>query len=466
MKRANLLIVLGLAIGSVATRSKPAAAEPGVLNARAERLVSEAVAVLEDKCNSQDCAAFAKVAPKLMEAMRIDPKAPVFWAYCKYAGWARSAGDLPAKLWYEAMFMCDAALMTHGDADVRRSASSSAVELREWAYKAGPDDRRAPRLGDPAEAARALFGVGFKVSTEGARVSLAWSDADQKRMQRFIREYYIPVVLNNKLDSDALLDAEEKRTMCLDIAKLVRDERKRTEVTQFCEFQAAREANQQVFMFRGPEPHKVKAGKLFVLQALPDGSVVYEPLLSLAGPRPRDDHEGVTNQSKLLEPILVKGQAHAHYREAAALKLRIGKLVKEKEKNKEKVAARRAAKGPGIYFYDRLAQGWDIPEPVTGHVDDCSKLIAEAVDTGYSEMLVKVDGEACTTKSWALLGEQCRDALLPGAKHKVTAELRRVKYFKTGKKEAVIHQKSIDLRDVHGSKTGKVLTRASITCGE
>ncbi|HTE50166.1 MAG TPA: hypothetical protein VK698_04785 [Kofleriaceae bacterium] len=458
MKRL-ILVVLGV----LAAWSGPARGKP--LDPRAEKIVSQATAALEEKCSSQDCSEFARVAPKLSEAMRIEPNGKTAWVYCKFGAQSRSAGDLPAKLWYEAMLMCDVTLMTHADKEVRNSAGMNAVELREAAYHAGPKDH-APRLSDPAEAARALFGVGFQVKTDGAKVSLSWSAADTSKMQRYIRDYYIPVVLKNSFDSDTLMNAEEKVTLCKEVAHLVRDEARRTEVEQFCEFQAAREANQQVFMFRGPELHPVTHSKLFGIQLLPDGSIIYDPLLSLAGPNPRDEYDSVMAQNKLLEPILARGEKHAFYRDAAKLKLRIDKLIKEKQKAVAKIKEKRLARGPGIYFYDRLGKEWDLPEPVTKHVADCSRLIVEAVNKGYPALTVSVDGEICTSKSWSMLSDECKNALLPGERHKITAELRREKYFKTGKKRAQIHDDSIDIVDEYGSKTGKVLAKAAITCGD
>jgi hypothetical protein len=56
--------------------------------------------------------------------------------------------------------------------------------------------------------------------------------------------------------------------------------------------------------------------------------------------------------------------------------------------------------------------------------------------------------------------------LLPGARHEISAELRAVRTFKTGKRRYTIRQNSIDVRDVHASHAGKRIARATITCGE
>lgn len=467
MKRLILGVSLGLAMwaGAAHSEDEPEEANEAKTNPRAQRLLAEAEKALDDDCNMNECPAFASAAPKLAQAFKIEPHARISWVYCKNAEMARSAGALTPKLWAEAVMMCDATLLTHGDGSVRSSAASKTVDLREWAYS--PNNKSRPRLTDPAAAARAVFGEGFQVSTEDDRPSLGWSEADHKKMQGFIRDYYIWVVLRNKLDTQTLFRSDEKLAMCTEIAGLIRDKKQQLEVTQFCEWQAAREANLELFAFRGPEPYKKsEPGKLFQLQLMPDKTVIYEPLLSLAGSKPRDDYDSIMAQGKLLDAI-IRNEDHAFYRDAAKLKLRIDKLVKAKRKDVEKAKERRAAKGPKIYFYDRLGREWDIPEPVSKHVDDCSKLIVEAVDKGYSDMMTKVDGEVCTIdKTWAMLKDHCKNALLPGERHTVTAELRRVSYRKTGKQRARIHNDSIELEDIYSSKTGKVLAKASITCGE
>lgn len=415
----------------------------------ADRLYQAAKQELDQKCQPRACD-FAGAAAKLKRAYLLRADAKFANTYCDYARKAKLTPALEA----DTLLMCEVADL--GDDDFVDS-------LRENRAKKG-------RSSSAAAAARALYGVGLTLGqSDGPKptMTLSWGTITPAAMQELIRDHYVGVIQT----TDDLTFIPRKLEMCKRIAATIAQPAERKEVTEFCEWQAAIAMNAPQATFGGATGiERVKlADRARVFEL--DKQLRYQPVFALAAPKQLNNPKTLDAEREYLDKIIKQGAQHSHYKDAVARRSEIETYIKRRKQEAEKITKQLKAKPSQVAFMPYAPFEWDVPAPVSGHVETCAKLaaVAPAVgkENGDTELLVKVDGKECFN-GYSLIAApsiECAELVADG-KHRIDAELFRVTWKKTGEKQITIHSKdSIDIRDKEAGSRGKRVARGSITCG-
>ena len=411
----------------------------------ADRLLQEAKQELQNNCQPKACAVLSSALAKLKRAYAVQPGEQIAETACQYGRYAKKSPAEEA----DVIAFCDIVDDDYADS------------LRETRLEKG-------RASSPITAIRALYGVGLTFSdADDGKSTLAYGAITAQAMQDLARDHYHAI----EHFSD-LTEPSRKVRICKLIADTIKNTAERKEIVEWCEWMSAGDENGLYMAFAGPtglEPVKKLDKNAAVFQI--DAQLHYQPAFVITRKKRLDKPQTLLEEQRALKAIVEQGEQHSHYKDAVARRAEIDAFIKKRKAESEKARKLIDSRTSQVSFLPYVPVEWDVPAPLTGHVEKCRAVAAVAPgigkESGDTELLVKVDGKQCIDSyaTEVAPADECPELLTAG-KHTIEAELFRVIWKKTGGKQITIHSKdNIDVRDKEAGSRGKRVARGQITCG-